>query len=163
MIGHVLNHFQNLMLWGFLATCAMAMVQEGTQHFGWSRISFPFLMGTIFTGNRRRAEWIGFLLYIGGGWLSAIFYGLIFESLGHAGWRTGAGMGFFQGLFMLLIVFPLLPSVHPRMASPYDGPDASRRIESPGFMALHYGVPTPIVHLAGQIIFGLILGSTYSM
>jgi hypothetical protein len=161
MIEILKQHDNTIFLWGFIATCAMACVQEGTQTFGYSRMSFPFLIGTFFTGNRRTAEWAGFLCYIIGGWIFAAFYIYIFSSLGHADIFTGALIGFCQGVFMLLVLMPLLPFVHPRMSSPYDGPTSSRRIEPPGFMALHYGFRAPVIHLAGQMIFGSVLGATY--
>jgi len=61
MIDIFHQHVHNIFLWGFIATCAMACTQEGTQTLGYSRMSFPFLIGTFFTGNRRHAEWSGFL------------------------------------------------------------------------------------------------------
>lgn len=163
MLPRVLHHGDYILLWGFLATCAMALVQEGSQILGFTRISFPFLAGTFFTGNRRRAEWIGFLLYICGGWLFALFYGLIFESWHQAGAVFGGVIGLLQGLFLLTAILPILPSIHPRMASPYDGPEASRRIEPPGIFALNYGRRTPFVHIAGQIVFGAIVGAMYPL
>jgi hypothetical protein len=152
----------DMLLWGFVATCAMATVQEGTMHFGLTRMSFPFLIGTFFTGNRRKAEWTGFICYLCGGWLFTAAYYYLFSKIGASG-LTGALFGLFQGLFMLLVLLPMLPSVHPRMASPYDGPEAERRIEPPGFLALHYGAAAPIAHLLGQMLFGAILGFTYSL
>ena len=150
---------QLILLWGFLATCAMACIQEGSQAFGLSRISFPFLIGTFFTGNRRRAEAMGFAFYIGGGWFYAAAYTWIFFLLGGPTTLLGATLGLCQGVFMLLVMLPLLPSIHPRMASPYDGPEAERRVEPPGFFALHYGVSAPLMHLLGQVAYGAILGA----
>jgi len=161
MIEAVFQHWQWIVLWGVLAACAMAATQEGSQHFGLARISFPFLIGTFFSGNRRHAERIGFVIYLAGGWPYAVIYGCIFESVHVAAWWAGALLGLAQGLFMLLVLLPLLPSVHPRMASPWDGPEASRRIEPPGFMALHYGVRAPLIHIVSQALFGAILGATY--
>ena len=155
------HHVTVIFLWGLIATCAMACIQEGTQAFGFSRMSFPFLIGTMFTGKRRRAEWLGFLCYLIGGWIFAAFYVWIFISLGFGNAWTGAVIGLCQGFFMLLVLMPLLPSIHPRMSSPHDGPISARRIEPPGFMALHYGARAPLIHLMGQIVFGAILGSIY--
>jgi len=161
MIGRVLIHWQWVALWGLVAACAMATVQEGSQHFGMARMSFPFLIGSFFSGDRREAERTGFTIYLAGGWLFALLYGWVFESLHAASWWVGAGLGFGQALFMLLVLLPLLPSFHPRMASPWDGPEASRRIEPPGFLALHYGARAPLIHIASQMLFGAILGATY--
>jgi hypothetical protein len=163
MMAQVLHHLDWLLLWGLIATCVMAAAQEGTQHFGLSRISFPFLLGAFFTGNRRHAEAIGFVIYLLGGFVFATGYGCLFESLHRANGWIGALAGLAQGLVMLLIVLPALPSFHPRMASPHDGPEAARRIEPPGFLALHYGARAPLIHLLGQVLFGLILGLTYPL
>jgi hypothetical protein len=155
----MIHQWSGILLWGFIATCAMASVQEGTQHFGFSRMSFPFLIGTFFSGNRRHAEWAGFACYIVGGWVFAVFYRALFVELGMATWWLGALIGLLQGIFMLVVVLPMLPSIHPRMASPYDGPEAQRRVEPPGFMALHYGIRAPIIHILGQMVYGAILGA----
>ena len=156
------THSQLVSLWGFLATCAMACVQEGSEALALSRISFPLLIGSFFCGNRRRAEAIGFACYLLGGWIYAFAYDWAFHLLGGASIALGAGLGLFQGLFMLLICLPLLPSIHPRMASPYDGPEAARRIEPPGFFALNYGASAAFIHLLGQALFGAILGYAFA-
>ena len=51
----------NMMIWGFAATVAMTIVMQGAQGLGLSRLSLPFLLGTFFTGDRRRAVTIGFV------------------------------------------------------------------------------------------------------
>lgn len=163
MLAHVFSHWVYILLWGFIGTCGISLVQEGCQGLGFSRMSFPFLTGAFFTGNRRMAEAIGFVIYIFGGWLFAIFYGLVFESLHAANFWIGGVIGLLQGLFNLAVLLPLLPSFHPRMASPYDGPEASRRIEPPGFFALNYGERTPFIHIVGQIVFGIIVGLAYPL
>jgi hypothetical protein len=161
MTGFTPHQHCVIFMWGFIATCAMACLQEGTQALGLSRMSFPFLIGTFFTGNRRRAEWLGFLVYIFGGWIFAAFYVIIFKDVQVANAAIGALMGLAQGLFMLLVLLPLLPCIHPRMTAAHDGPTATRRIEPPGFMALHYGRRAPVIHLLGQMAFGAILGAVY--
>ena len=62
-----------------------------------------------------------------------------------------------------LVIVPLLPSFHPRMASEQHGPAAHRLLEPPGFMAMHYGVRTPIAVMASHAIFGAILGAFYHL
>lgn len=161
MIEQLLSQLPHILMWGFFAACAMACIQEGSQAAGISRMSFPFLIGTFFTGNRRHAQWIGFLCYMLGGCLYAVAYKIVFLLLERSDWWLGALLGLFQGVFMLVVILPLLPSIHPRMASPYDGPEAARRIESPGFIALHYGPQAPIIHLIGQAVFGAMLGAAF--
>ena len=48
--------------------------------------------------------------------------------------------------------------IHPRMASEYDGASATKQLEPPGFMGLNYGHRTPLTTLAGQAVYGAVLG-----
>ena len=59
----------------------------------------------------------------------------------------------------LVMFLPLLPHYHPRMASEYDGPGHSRRLQPPGFLALHYGYRTPLTTILAHAVYGAILGS----
>jgi hypothetical protein len=61
---------------------------------------------------------------------------------------------------LLVALLPLLPYMHPRMASEYDGPSYRRRLQPPGFLALNYGYRTPLATLVAQTIYGAILGAT---
>ncbi len=150
--------FWSMMIWGLVATVAMTTVLQGAQGLGLSRLSLPFLAGTFFTGDRRWAVIVGFLLYVIGGWAFAFLYFLLFASLGFATWWLGLAAGLLHGLFLLAAALPLLPYVHPRMASEYDGATARRQLEPPGFMGLNYGHRTPLTTLAGQAIYGTVLG-----
>jgi hypothetical protein len=38
-----------------------------------------------------------------------------------------------------------------------------RQLEPPGFLALHYGVRTPVSVLVAHVAFGSILGAFYSL
>jgi hypothetical protein len=53
---------------------------------------------------------------------------------------------------------PLLPFVHPRIASEYHGATAMRQLEPPGFLAMNYGYGTPLTTLLGQTVYGATLG-----
>jgi hypothetical protein len=70
----------NMIIWGFAATVAMTIVMQGAQGLGLSRLSLPFLLGTFFTGDRRRAVTVGFVSYVIGGWLFAFLYFLAWAS-----------------------------------------------------------------------------------
>lgn len=153
------SHLPHLLVWGLVATVAMTTVLQGSQGLGWSRLSLPFLVGTFFTRNRNRAVVVGFILYTIGGWLFALLYFLFFWSIGMATWWLGALLGFLHGIFLLVCALPLLPYAHPRMASEHDGPNRAYVLEPPGFLGLNYGGRTPITTLAGQTIYGLILGA----
>ena len=91
----------------------------------------------------------GYLLYVIGGWLFAFLYFLLFDSIGLHTWWFGALAGLVHGLFLLVCALPLLPFVHPRMASEYHGVTARRQLEPPGFMAMNYGYGTPLTTLRG--------------
>jgi Na+(H+)/acetate symporter ActP len=158
LLSDLPGRLPDLLLWGLLATVAMATILQGAQGLGLSRLSLPFLVGTFFTGDRRRAVVLGYALYTVGGWLFAFLYFLLFASLGLHTWWFGALVGALHGLFLLVGALPLLPYAHPRMASEYDGPTALRQLEPPGFLGLNYGSRTPLTTLLGQAVYGAILG-----
>jgi len=147
-----------LVLWGLIATVTMTSILEGSRGLGFSRMSLPLLVGTFVSGNRRRAFALGFVLYTVGGWLFAFLYFLLFASIGIYTWWFGALAGALHGLFLLAAALPLLPFVHPRMASEYHGVTSLRLLEPPGFLAMNYGYGTPVATLLGQTVYGATLG-----
>lgn len=148
-----------ILVWGLVATVAMTTILQASQGLGLSRLSLPFLVGTLFSANRNVATVIGLIAYTIGGWLFALLYFLLFRSIGHASWWLGAILGFLHGLFLLVAALPLLPYAHPRIASEHDGPDRPHVLEPPGFLGLNYGRRTPLTTLAAQTVYGLILGA----
>lgn len=50
----------------------------------------------------------------------------------------------------------------PRMASEDHGPTVVRQLEPPGFLALNYGVRTPVSVVIAHLAFGAILGAFYA-
>jgi hypothetical protein len=147
-----------LVLWGLIATVAMTSILEGSRGLGFSRLSLPFLVGTFFTGRRRSSMVLGLAAYTVGGWLFAFLYFLMFASVGINAWWFGALAGLLHGLFLLVVALPLLPYVHPRMASEYHGATSIRRLEPPGFLGMNYGYGTPVTTLLGQTVYGATLG-----
>jgi len=147
-----------LVLWGLIATVAMTTILQASQGSGLSRLSLPFLVGTFFTGRRDHAVVVGFAVYVLGGWAFAFLYYWLFASVGIHAWWFGAAVGLVHGLFLLVSALPLLPFVHPRMASEYHGATVQRQIEPPGFMALNYGYGTPVTTLLAQTLYGAVLG-----
>src|SRR5215469_6988569 len=111
--------FSNLVLWGLAATILMDIILESAQGLGFSRMSLPFLFGTFITGNRSRAMVAGFFLYLIGGWIFALLYFLFFQSVGIYSWWFGMAVGGVHGVFLLGTMLPLMPYIHPRMASEY--------------------------------------------
>jgi uncharacterized membrane protein YagU involved in acid resistance len=150
--------FPFLALWGLVAILAMTSILEMSRGLGFSRLSLPFLIGTLFTSHRRRAIVIGFIVYTIGGWLFAFFYFVLFASVRLYTWWFGALAGLVHGILLLACALPLLPYVHPRMASEYHAANAIRQLEPPGFLAMNYGYHTPLSTLIGQVIYGATLG-----
>ena len=153
----------SILLWGFAATIVLTTLTIGAQSFGLTRIDLPFIIGTIFTPDRDRAKVYGYLFHLVNGWLFALVYGLLFESVHSASVGFGATIGFAQGIFVVVALLPILPGIHPRMVSDFRGPQPTRLLEPPGFLALNYGRNTPIVLVVSHTIYGAILGSFYSL
>ena len=149
------------LLWGFVATIVLTTLSAIAQGLGLTRMNIPQILGTLFTPDRDRAKVYGFFTHLLAGWVFSLFYVLIFESVGAAGWWRGAIIGAIHAGFALVVVFAVLPGVHPRMASDRHGPTAARLLEPPGFMALNYGSQTPIAVFIAHVIFGTILGTFY--
>ncbi len=156
-------NFPSALLWGFIATIVMSTVMEGSRGIGWSRMSLPFMLGTMFTSNYDWAAPIGFTVQYVIGVGIALLYALIFESWHRATWWLGGALGLVHGLAFLVLLMPLLPSIHPRMASERTGPDPTRALEPPGFLALNYGGRTPFFTLLGHVAYGVILGAFYAV
>jgi hypothetical protein len=60
-----------------------------------------------------------------------------------------------------MAAMPVLPGLHPRMASEQRGPTPTRQLEPPGFLALNYGYRTPLTVILSHLVYGAILGSFY--
>jgi len=153
----------SILLWGFAATIAMTTVMAISHGLSLSRISIPFLLGTILTPNRDRALVIGVVFHTFNGWMFGFLYAAILESIGWTTWWLGAGIAVAHALFVLAVGMPLLPGLHPRMVSEYYGPTPNRRLQPPGFMALNYGRQTPLVTIAAHALYGAIIGGFYTL
>jgi hypothetical protein len=152
---------RSISLWGFVATVVLTILLAGSQALGMTRINIPFLLGTMTTSNRDRAKLAGFGLHLVNGWLFAGLYAAAFRSWRRATWWLGALIGLVHALFVLGAGLPLLPALHPRMASEQQGPTPTRQLEPPGFFALNYGKRTPISIIIAHVAYGGILGAFY--
>jgi hypothetical protein len=150
-----------VLLWGFVATVFLTGLMAGAQGLGLTRMSIPYMLGAIFTPDRDRARLVGTLVHFVNGWLFALVYAAAFESWGRAEWWLGAAIGLVQSLFVLTAGMAFLPGMHPRMAGEQHGPTPTRQLEPPGFLALHYGVRTPVVVIIAHLVYGAILGAFY--
>jgi hypothetical protein len=157
-----LSRLEPILLWSLIGTMALSTILYASQGLGLSRLSLPFLVGTLYSGNRRRATAFGTLCYWVGGFIFGFIYFLVMAHIGRAAWWIGALLGALHGLFLLTVALPVLPYLHPRMATEYDGPSGQRRLEPPGFLGLNYGFRTPLTTLIAHAIYGAILGSGFS-
>lgn len=144
-----------------VGTVAMTALMEWAQARRVTRMSLPFLLGTMVTERRSLVRIWGTLLHLFNGLLFASGYGLIFERTERANWRIGAGIGALHGLVVLVALLPIIQEVHPRMAEEDEGPDPTPLLEPPGFLGSHYGLQTPLVAMIGHVVYGSIVGAMY--
>jgi hypothetical protein len=149
------------LLWGLVGTAVLTTLLSGSQGLGLTRISIPYLLGTMMTPDRDRARLFGIGLHFLIGWIFALLYAAVFQSWRRATWWLGAIIGLTHALVVLAAALPLLPAIHPRMASEQQGPTPTRQLEPPGFLGLHYGQRTPISVTLAHIVYGAILGAFY--
>jgi len=149
------------LLWGFVATVVLTTLMAGSQGANLTRMNIPYMLGAMFTRRSTRAKVSGFFLHVMNGWIFALLYVAAFHAWGAATWWRGATIGFVHAAFVLAVGMPLLPYMHPRMAREDEGPDAEPRLEPPGFLALHYGVQTPVSVLIAHVVYGAVLGGFY--
>lgn len=150
-------------LWGFVATVVLTTLMSAAQGLGVSRMSIPLLLGTMFTPSRDRAMAIGPAVHLLNGWLFAFLYVAGFETLETATWWLGCAGGALHAAFVLTVLMPLMPAIHPRMVSESFGPTVNRQLQPPGFMALNYGRGTPIAALVAHLAYGAVLGAFYAL
>lgn len=150
-------------LWGFVATVVLTGSMAASQGLGLTRMNIPFMLGSMVREDRDRAKLVGAGMHMMNGWIFSAMYVAAFESWRRATWWLGAGIGLVHGLFVLVAAMPLMPGMHPRMASEETGPTPTRQLEPPGFMGLNYGRRTPISVLIAHLVFGAILGQFYRL
>ncbi|MEV4808849.1 hypothetical protein [Micromonospora avicenniae] len=145
-------------LFGLVATTALTAALTAAQLAGLTRIDFPLLLGTLVTEDPDRARVVGFFMHLGAGQGFALGYTATFALLHHATWWIGALLGTIHVGIALTVLLPLLPGVHPRMASQRAGPASTAVLEPPGLFALNYGNQTPAVTAVVHIMYGVVLG-----
>lgn len=145
-------------LWGLAATALLTTLLRAAQALRWTRMDIPFLLGTMFTADREKAKALGVVVHFLNGWAFAWLYAAFFRALGGATVPWGMAVGAAHALFVLAAVIPALPSAHPRMASEAMGPEPTRMLEPPGFLALNYGVQTPAATVLAHLLYGGVLG-----
>lgn len=150
-------------LWGLLATGLLTTLLRAGQALHLTRMDPTLVLGTMVTPDRDRAKIYGFVIHFLNGWWIAFLYVAFFHGFGMATWWLGALMGIAHTAFILVAVLPVLPGLHPRMASEHAGPEPTRLLEPPGFLALNYGYRTPLALLVAHIAYGTVLGGFYQV
>jgi hypothetical protein len=145
-------------IFGLLATAALTAIMTGAQLAGRTRLDLPLMLGTIVIPDPDRARVAGFFIHLVNGWGFALGYAAVFAATGEATWWAGALLGALHGAVALLVVVPLLPGIHPHMASERAGLSQGAALEPPGLLGLNYGRETPVVTLLAHVAFGIALG-----
>jgi hypothetical protein len=144
---------------GFVGTLVLTTALQAATELRLTRIDLPFLLGTAFASDRRRAKALGYALHFVAGLTFAALYYLVFEAVGEASWWVGALFGLVHGLFAAsALVNILLPLVHPRMGSSESAAATQPLLEPPGFLLRNYGASTPAVTLFVHVLYGAIVG-----
>lgn len=145
-------------VFGLVATVLLTSVMILFQLTGRTRLDLPLMLGTIFVADPDQARVVGFFVHLGMGQLFAAFYAAGFGALDRSDWWLGALFGLIHAFVALTVLVPLLPGVHPRMASERAGPGSTAVLEPPGLFAVNYGLATPLVAVAAHVVYGVVLG-----
>ena len=145
-------------IFGLIATAALTAVLIGAQLAGRTRLDLPLMLGTIVIPDPDRARVAGFLIHLVNGQGFALGYAAVFAATGEATWWAGGLLGVLHGAVALLVIVPLLPGIHPHMASERAGLSSGAGLEPPGLLALNYGRETPLVTTIAHVAFGVALG-----
>lgn len=145
-------------VFGSVATVGLTAAMIFAQLAGKTRLDLPLMLGTITAEDPDWARVAGFVIHLGIGQVFALFYAAGFAALDRSGWWIGALFGLAHAAVALALLVPLLPGVHPRMASDRAGPDSQTVLEPPGLFARNYGNATPLVALAAHVVYGIVLG-----
>ena len=145
-------------VFGVVATGLLTVVLVVAQMSGLTRLDLPLLLGTFVVADPDRARVVGAAAHLGFGQGFALFYVAGFAAFDTSTWWLGALFGVVHAAVALGVIVPLLPGVHPRMASERAGPDSTATLEPPGLFALNYGLSTPVVTLVAHVVYGAALG-----
>ena len=144
---------------GFVATVILTGIMVAGQLLGFSRMDLPYILGTVVVEDPDRARVVGFLIHLVNGQVFALVYTGAFALIGSATWWLGALFGLIHGLAALTVIIPLLPGIHPRMASERTGPELHTVLEPPGPFGLNYGRETFLFTLVAHVAYGALLGA----
>jgi hypothetical protein len=143
---------------GFVGTVILTGIMVVGQLLGFSRMDLPFMLGTILVEDPDRARVVGFLIHLVNGQVFALLYAGAFALIGTASWWLGGLFGLAHGIAALAVIVPLLPGIHPRMASERSGPELRSVLEPPGPFGMNYGRETILFTLGAHVAYGALLG-----
>ena len=145
-------------IFGLVATTGLTAVMMAAQLTGRARLDLPLMLGTITTADPDRARVAGFGVHLVVGQIFALFYAAGFATLDRSEWWLGLLFGLAHSAVALILLVPLLPGVHPRMATERAGPSSTAVLEPPGLFGLNYGGATPLVAVGAHAVYGAVLG-----
>jgi hypothetical protein len=146
------------LIFGFVATAVLSAVMVGAQLGRQTRMDLITMLGTLVIGDLDKARFPGLLIHFAIGQVFALFYAAAFSLIGRSGWLLGGLFGLVHGLLALTLLIPLLPSIHPRMATERTGFELAV-LEPPALFAQNYGRRTVAVTLLAHVAYGAILGA----
>ena len=150
-------------VWGVASTLVLTALLAGSQRLRLTRMNLPFLLGSMVTADRDRAKLYGLGLHLLLGLLFSGVYVAAFAAWGRASWWLGGLLGLLHASFVLMVLLPAMPALHPRMASESQSPTDVKQLEPPGFLGLHYGMRTPLTALVSHVAFGVLLGGLFRL
>lgn len=145
-------------VFGVVATALLTVVLVGAQLSGRTRLDLPLVLGTFLVADPDRARVVGAVAHVLFGQVFALFYAAGFAEFETSSWWLGGLFGVVHAAVALAVIVPLLPGVHPRMASERAGPNSMATLEPPGLFARNYGLTTPVVTLVAHVVYGAALG-----
>jgi hypothetical protein len=97
---------------GFLGTVVLTTTLRAASEFRLTRMDIPFLLGTAFSDDRRRAKAIGYALHFLAGLVFALIYWVAFRVLGESSWWLGGLFGLvhvaFAGSALVNVLLPVV-------------------------------------------------------
>ena len=145
---------------GFAGTLVLTTALRAASELRLTRMDLPFLLGTAFSEDRRRAKVVGYALHFLAGLGFAAAYWVAFVVLDRSSWWLGAIFGFVHvGFAGTALVNVILPALHPRMGTPTTAARTTPLLEAPGFMFRNYGPRTAAVAVVAHVAYGAVVGA----
>jgi len=138
---------------GLVATLVMTILLYLAPLMGLPEMNIPGMLGTMFASPGTGATVLG-LHFMMGAILALIYaYGFQAVPLGTP-WLRGALYGVLPYLVAMIVVMPMLGSVHPLVKS--------GMMPAPGFFMVNLGGMAAVGSLIGHLVYGAVLGALYA-